>query len=64
MSALGKVEFADAVIADLWPMRVPLGVIAREAGVTMQDMLERVSVLALPPRRPPGVGAVQHGTAL
>lgn len=53
MSRLGFEEYADAVIRDLWVQRVPLSSIAIEARMSLQDVLERVPRLGLPPRNPP-----------
>lgn len=53
MTRLGFNEFADAVVAERWMQPVPLRTIAAEARLTVDEVLERVTALGLPPRKPP-----------
>lgn len=55
MTRLGLEQFADAVVSARWMERVSLTAIAREAGLTVEQVLDRVTALGLPPRKPPAM---------
>jgi len=66
MTRPGLNEFADPVIRDLWMKPVPLGQIALLARMSIDEVLDRVPHLGLPPRKPPerGLNLARIGHAL
>lgn len=61
MTGLDANAYADTVIRDRWMERVSLQAVAREAGVTVDELLTRVSAMGLRPRRPVAWDDLQRG---